>query len=106
VSKERARAREARAEQRRREVEAAAAARARRESRAALRARVTPTLPRRRRRYDSLSGLAWARLVLVFAAVQALAWAFVPGYAPRAAVAVLTLASLAVVVTTRRRPAR
>jgi Flp pilus assembly protein TadB len=106
VSKERARARAARQEARRQEVEAAAASRARRERRDALRRTLTPTLPRRRRRFDSLTTRAWAQLVLVFAAVQAVVWFFVPGYGPRAAAAVLTLASLAVIVTTRRRPVR
>jgi len=106
VSKDRQRARAARQEARRHEVAAAASARARRERRAALRQSLTPALPRRRRRFGSLTGRQRFQLVTAFLTVQAATWWLLPGWASRGALAVLTLAVLAVVATTRRRPAR
>jgi len=106
VSKERQRARAARQETRRREVEAAAAARARRDRQAGLRQRLRPSLPKRRRRYDSLTARQWAQLVLSFFVTQVLGWMLLPGLAQRAALVVLTLACLLVIVRTRRSPSR
>lgn len=106
MSRERQRARSAREQARRREVEVAAQRRASRAKRQELRARLTPSLPRRKRRYGALSTLELVRLVLVFAGVQAAGWIFLPAVRSRLAVAVLTLACLAVFVRTRRSPSR
>ena len=80
--------------------------RARAAHRAALRQRLVPSMPRGRRRFGALSTLELVRLVLVFVGVQALAWLYLSDLRTRLVVAVLTLACLAVLVTTRRRSSR
>jgi hypothetical protein len=102
----RRRAREARQEARRREVEAAAVRRERLARRKAARARLTPTLPRRRKRYGALSTVALVELALVFVAVQVAGWWLLDEPRLRLVLPVLTLASLAVLVRTRRRTRR
>jgi uncharacterized membrane protein YbaN (DUF454 family) len=106
MSKERQRARAAREVARQAEVAAAARRRNRQGRRAVLLSRVTPTVPRRRRRYGALPARVWFRLVVAFGVVQALSWWFLPGVGQRLSVAVLTLAVLLVLVRTRRSPAR
>ena len=97
MSKERARAREARLAARQAEVAAAAPRRERAARRRALRTRLTPSLPTVSRR-----ALQAGAIVL---AVEFLAWVLHPGLRTYLAVAVLTLAVLAV-ATTARRPTR
>jgi len=106
VSKERARAREARQEARRREVAAAAEKRARREKRAALREGLKPSIPRRKRRFGQLRTRTLAQLVALYLAVQAVFWFFIPGFAARGALAVISLSFLLVLVRTRERTPR
>jgi Flp pilus assembly protein TadB len=106
VSQERKRAREARDAARRRHLETAASARARQARRAEVRDRLRPSLPRRRRRFGQLSTRALAQVVGLYLAVQAVFWWFVPDLATRIALAVISLAFLAVLVRTRKRPAR
>jgi Flp pilus assembly protein TadB len=106
VSQERRRAREARQRARRRELETAAAQRGRQEQRAAMRARLRPSLPRRRRRFGQLSTRALAQVVVLYLAVQAVFWIFVPSLATRAALGVVSLAFLLVLVRTRKRTPR
>jgi hypothetical protein len=106
VSHERQRAREARQAARRAEVETAAARREKTARRAAVRSRLAPTVRRRRRRFGALSTWARVRLVLLFFAIQALAWPFVTSHGARFSLAVLTIASELVYVRTRRSPAR
>jgi hypothetical protein len=103
VSKERQRAREARQEARRRELETAAAQRVRQEQRAALRGRLTPSLPRRRRRFGQLTNRGLAQVIACYLAVQALVFLLVPEWRTRAGLAVVTLAFTLVLVRTRKR---
>jgi hypothetical protein len=106
VSKERQRAREAREAERRRAVEQAARRRERQAVRAQLRTRLTPTLPRRRRRFGSLSTLALVQLTVGWLGLQAALWVVFPSYRTRFGLAVVTLGFLLVLVRTRKRPAR
>jgi Flp pilus assembly protein TadB len=106
LAKDRQRAREARQAARRRELETAAARRERLARRQAARTRLTPSLPRRRRRYGALSTFALVKLLLVFLAVQVGAHLLEADLRVRLVVAVVTLASLAVLVRTRRRTPR
>jgi hypothetical protein len=106
LADQRRRAREARQAARRREVQAAAVRRERLARRQAARARLTPTLPRRRKRYGALSTRDLASLALVFLAVQVAVWWLADDLRLRFVLAVLTLASLAVLVRTRRRTPR
>ncbi len=102
MSTERRRAREAREAARRAEVAEAARRRDKAQRRKDLLERVTPELPRRRRRYGALPTRLRYQLLVAFAVVQALAWWLLPTLAPRLAVAVLTAAVLLVTVKTRR----
>ncbi|MDP9182103.1 MAG: hypothetical protein M3P04_04930 [Actinomycetota bacterium] len=106
MTKERARAREARQDARRREVEAAAAQRAKRDKRAAIREQLTPAIPKRKRRFGSLSTLARLQVLALYLGVQGAFWLFVPDLRTRLALAVVTLAFLLVLVRTRKRPDR
>ena len=106
MSKERARAREARLEARRREVEAAAKARERRSRRAAARDRLTPSLPRRTRRFGMLSTRTLVQVVVLYLAVQACIWLLVDDTRTRIGLAVVTLAFTFVLVRTRKRTPR
>ena len=106
MSKERARAREAREAARRREVEEAARRRERAQSRAALRSKLTPSLPRRHRRFGALSTLALVQLTSGYLALQAALWVVFPSYRTRLGLALVSLAFLLVLVRTRKRPAR
>jgi Flp pilus assembly protein TadB len=100
VSKERQKARAAREAARRVEVEAAA----RRRARAARRKARVPslTVPRRRRRYGALTARQRFQVVAAFVGVQAVAWLLFDAARIRISVAVLTVAVLLVLVTTRR----
>ena len=106
MSKERARAREARLEARRREVEAAAQRRAKQERRAAARERLTPSLPRRARRFGMLSTRALVQVVLLYVAVQACIWLLVEDTRTRIGLAVVSLGFTLVLVRTRKRTPR
>ena len=106
MSKERQRAREARLEARRREVEAAAQRSAKQERRAAARERLTPSLPRRTRRFGMLSTRALVQVVLLFLAVQAVFWLLVDDTRTRIGLAVVSLGFTLVLVRTRKRTPR
>jgi hypothetical protein len=106
VSRQRARDREAREATRRAEVEEAARRRAKAEARQERRARLTPTIPKRRRRYGALTTRELSQLVAVFFAVQAVALLFLESWKSRAGLAVLTLAVLLVAAATRRSTSR
>jgi hypothetical protein len=100
VSRERQKARAAREAARRAEVEAAARARARKAKVQGLVPSVS--LPRRRRRYGALPTRTLARLFVVWAVVQVVAWRLLSGLGARFSVAVITAACILVLVNTRR----
>lgn len=106
MSQERKRAREAREAARRRHLETAAASRARQARRSEVRDRLRPSLPRRRRRFGQLSTLARLQVAGLYLGVQVLTWVFVPDLRTRLALAVVSLAFLAILVRTRKRPSR
>ncbi len=103
MSQERRRAREAREAARRRHLETAASSRARQARRAEVRDRLRPSLPRRRRRFGQLTTRALVQVVALYLGVQALVWLFVPDLRTRLALAVVSLAFLAILVRTRKR---
>jgi Flp pilus assembly protein TadB len=105
MSKERQRARQAREAARQAELKAAAERRVKQARRAELRARLTPsvpTRPTRRRRYGALSHRELGQLAAVFVAVQVVVYVLTDGLEARLGLALLTLAVLAVVGTTRK----
>lgn len=106
MAKERQKARAAREAARRAEVQAAADKRAKRAKREVLLQCVKPTVPKRPRRYGALPTRVRAQLVVVFIAVQGIAWFLLTGVGARFSVAVLTAAVLLVLVKTRRSTTR
>lgn len=104
MSKQRQKDRLARQEARRREVQAAELARERQ-----ARRRAFPTLRRsalvrapKRRRYGALPMRVRFQLITAFVVAQVLTWWLVPSLGARLSLAVLTLAVLLVLATTRR----
>jgi hypothetical protein len=106
VSQERRRAREARLEARRREVAAAAQRREKQERRAAARERLTPSLPRRTRRFGMLSTRALLQVVVLYLAGNAALWLLVTDTRTRIGLAAVSLAFTLVLVRTRKRTSR